>query len=633
MKYFFSIAFVLILQQAHTQCSTIFFDGFESGDFVPTWNTGTGYTSAAVTSSPVASGNYAFTMTGGTNTHLTGISTSIAPSTPSTVSWDIYPTGTASGNYVVIGDGSVSATNCMVFFYFLGSGSALRFVSSSTTQVPVTTNQWYHISLENINYVARTFDIYVNGVLQATSFPFRSSTISNLSAIHLYNFNNTTAYWDNITLGSSAVQASALTSDVTCNGASDGAIDLSVSGGNGTYTYNWSNASTNEDLSNIPASDYTVVVTDGLGCTDTVTTTVSEPAAIESSFSATNCETYTWNGVDYTSSGNYQQVFPATNGCDSTVTLNLTILQPTTSITSVAECNSYTWSQTGDEYASSGLYYDTIPNAAGCDSIIVLDLTILQPTSSLTTITECDLYTWTNGTTYYSNGVYYDTLVGQNGCDSIAALDITLVSSSTASVSATSCGPFVWSLNNQTYTVSGFFDWTIPNAAGCDSVITLNLTVNTPPTATVIDLGNGTLQETSGMMISGWMDCSNNTVIPNSTSVYYTPTANGSYACIVVDGTNGCADTSDCFIVTNVGIEESAEIAVSIYPNPTNDLITVSFESSVADFVVYDAMGSVVHSGEVVSGETVSLKNLESGVYFITLKTELGSIVKQLIKQ
>ena len=91
------------------------------------------------------------------------------------------------------------------------------------------------------------------------------------------------------------------------------------------------------------------------------------------------------------------------NGCDSVAVLNLTINQPDTSITEVTTCESYDWN--GTNYTTSGVYTFSTTNANGCDSIATLNLTINNPDTSFTNITACDSVTW-NGTTYTQSGTY-----------------------------------------------------------------------------------------------------------------------------------------------------------------------------------------------------------------------------------
>ncbi|MDX2249613.1 MAG: T9SS type A sorting domain-containing protein [Bacteroidia bacterium] len=67
---------------------------------------------------------------------------------------------------------------------------------------------------------------------------------------------------------------------VSCFGGSDGAISINVSGGSPAYSFAWSNGSTNEDLTGIPAGTYTVTITDASGCNATYSTTITEPAEI-----------------------------------------------------------------------------------------------------------------------------------------------------------------------------------------------------------------------------------------------------------------------------------------------------------------------------------------------------------------
>lgn len=106
------------------------------------------------------------------------------------------------------------------------------------------------------------------------------------------------------TVGATAVPvATATTNDVTCNGDSNGAIDLQVSSGTGNYTYNWSNGMTTEDLQTIPGGNYVCTVTDAAGCFTIATVTVNEPAAINGTYTTTNEITGNDGSIDLTVSG------------------------------------------------------------------------------------------------------------------------------------------------------------------------------------------------------------------------------------------------------------------------------------------------------------------------------------------
>ena len=67
-------------------------------------------------------------------------------------------------------------------------------------------------------------------------------------------------------------------------------------------------------------------------------------------------------------------------------------------------------------------------------------------------------------------GVYTDTLINSVGCDSIATLNLTINNSTTSSSSATTCDSYNW--NGTTYTSSGIYTDTLTNSVGCDSIAT-----------------------------------------------------------------------------------------------------------------------------------------------------------------
>jgi hypothetical protein len=142
--------------------------------------------------------------------------------------------------------------------------------------------------------------------------------------------------------------------DVQCNGGSDGAIDLTVAGGTTPFTYLWSNGGTTEDLNALAPGSYAVTVTDALGCTANAGSSINEPVLLTMTLSATDVHCggnangtasavvaggtgsylYNWSNADTTASltglaaGNYDLTVTDDNGC--TVTGSITVIEPPT---------------------------------------------------------------------------------------------------------------------------------------------------------------------------------------------------------------------------------------------------------------------------------------------------------------
>ena len=223
----------------------------------------------------------------------------------------------------------------------------------------------------------------------------------------------------------------------------------------------------------------TYTTTNAAGCDSVVTLNLTINHSTASIVNATACDSYTWHGTTYTASTNNAS-YTTTNaaGCDSVVTLHLTINNSTASVVTVAACESYTWH--GTTYtASTNTPTYTTTNAAGCDHVENLHLTINHSTSSNVTVAACDSYTW-HGTTYTESPVTYVptyTTTNAAGCDSVVYLYLTINNSSTSVDMVTACDTYTW--HGVTYTASTTnATYTTINAAGCDSVVTLSLLVN-----------------------------------------------------------------------------------------------------------------------------------------------------------
>jgi hypothetical protein len=185
----------------------------------------------------------------------------------------------------------------------------------------------------------------------------------------------------------------------------------------------------------------------------------------------------------------------------------------------------------------------------------------------------------------------------------------------------TTCDSLTW-MNGLTYynsTNSAYF--TLPSAAGCDSVIWLNL--NIPDIDTVINLSNNGATFVSAQSTGSyqWLDCNNgNAVLTGDTLQSFTPTLNGLYA--VAINLNGCIDTSACIQINNVSIEEIDGATIKLYPNPNKGSFTLDLGKAEADEIrIINSLGQEILSWYNISYQQFDLA-LKPGVYLMQIRTE-----------
>ena len=183
----------------------------------------------------------------------------------------------------------------------------------------------------------------------------------------------------------------------------------------------------------------------------------------------------------FTTSGTYNdtltsQIYP----CDSILTLHLTINKSSDTILYDTVCNSYLSPSQNDTWLTSDTYYDTITNATNCDSFITIHLIVNAVRDTLFNQTACDTFYSPSGKKVTAIGTHYDTLFDYTGCDSILyTIYLTDVFPITYhSIIDTVCANYT-APSGTILTVSGIYPDTLSNqnAFGCDSIITINLTV------------------------------------------------------------------------------------------------------------------------------------------------------------
>jgi len=118
-----------------------------------------------------------------------------------------------------------------------------------------------------------------------------------------------------------------------------------------------------------------------------------------------------------------------------------------------------------------------------------------------------------------------------------------------------------------------------------------------------------------------WINCVSNTPISGETNQSFAPSLNGSYA-VIVTNSGSCSDTSDCFNITTLDLEDIHLNGLKIYPNPTNGnfRMIIPAQATYSEFVISDTKGRKVVGKAVGNAQFVDVEfDYPSGIYFITL--------------
>ncbi|MCC6727700.1 MAG: SprB repeat-containing protein, partial [Saprospiraceae bacterium] len=305
-----------------------------------------------------------------------------------------------------------------------------------------------------------------------------------------------------------------------CANANNGAITSTVAGGIAPYNYLWSNGATTANLQNLPAGNYSLTVTDGLGCTKTATTTLTAPPAFNVTTSVTNASycaatngaatanpsgsgpfTYAWANTSGTNLGNTQTInnlaagaytVTVTNPQGCTATATATVTQPLTLNVTITGSNLVCGNDNNGSLTAN-VTYGTAPytfvwtNASGAN---------VGNTQSLNNL-PAGTYTVSVSSSQGCVGTATKTITGSPAMNvNLAVQHVNCNGASTGNITATIAGgttPFsyAWNTGASSATISnltaGNYSLTVTDALGCTK---LQSTTINQPTAIVLNFNN-----------------------------------------------------------------------------------------------------------------------------------------------
>ncbi|MEW6470584.1 MAG: T9SS type A sorting domain-containing protein, partial [Bacteroidota bacterium] len=388
--------------------------------------------------------------------------------------------------------------------------------------------------------------------------------------------------------------------NTSCNGDSDGEIYTSATGGTGTLTYMWSPGSgTSDDTVGVAAGNYVLTVTDANGCTATFTATVTEPAVLTVSVSATN---------------------PSCSAlCDGSATAN-----PTGGTGPFT----YTWSPSGATTQTTtglcaGTYTVCVTDANGCSACTTVTLTNPGTLTASVSITNVSC-----------NG-------GNDG---------------TATVNASGGSPaytYAWSTTpvQTTQTATGLTagTYTVVVTDACSQTVTATANITQPAMGIQVTTsefpenpcgaGNG---QAFSFVIGGTPPYTYLWNPTGQTTQNATGLSAGSYTVTVTDAA-GCSIVSTVTVTCNpVGIAENKNVLnATLYPNPNSGEFTIEFVAVSADnyhVEISNGLGQVIVSEEKKNfsgnyAKKFDIRNYGTGAYFVSIRNSKGAIFRKLIIQ
>ncbi len=362
---------------------------------------------------------------------------------------------------------------------------------------------------------------------------------------------------------------------------------------------------------------------------------------------------YSFGSKVLVKTGTYYDTLLSSVGYDSIITLKL-IVHPSYSDTSYQTiCSPNSYNFRGRNLTASGIYYDSLKTYLGCDSIFVLYLKV-NPFSTYTfsqSICSNGFYHF-NNRNINTTGIYYDTITNYLSCDSILTLHLTVLPISLHSFNITICSGHGYLFNGINHFSSGIYYDTLTNYLGCDSIISLHLSIypknfnlafsaiaTTGAAPFYAGFTNATPNLSNYNFTWFWGDGSSTN--SNSPNVTHTFSYGGFYNITLVATSiaTGCSDTltkTGYIFVTGAGCTQTATITPSApFVGCQGDTLILRASTNAASSFTYQwnvnnttITGATADSFMVTQGGNYSVTVLQSGCPVTSSVVQVGFNIK-----
>jgi hypothetical protein len=304
-------------------------------------------------------------------------------------------------------------------------------------------------------------------------------------------------------------------------------------------------------------------------------------------------------------------------GCDSFDVYEVKMFYSSFLTDTVSECYKYKSKYSLKTWNKSGIYSDTAVNSDGCTLYLTHDITILEASDSQMVVGQCDSFVSPSGKyIWMETGIFYDTIPNAVACDSLITIDLTIGTEEYDTLALETCDSLVSPSGLYTWNKTGTYFDTVLTTLGCDSFLTVEIDVVIFNLSITSNWDTLKGHDTSAQY--QWLDCDqNNQLIPGETNYYFVPHTTGNYAAALSKGS--CNDTSNCFNLQVGSIDPLLhKNRITVYPNPTEGSLTIVIpEPQEISLSLFDFVGKEVHKQDVFERVNLDISHLQNGVYFL----------------